>query len=124
MDINEIRNSKPFLKWAGGKKQLLKQYESFFPEKINRYFEPFVGGGAVYFYLWNNRKIFGKAHLFDTNEELINVYKVVRDNVDELIEALIIHKERHCKEYYYHIRNLDRAPLNPQVSAKQPVLSI
>lgn len=103
-----IRNAKPFLKWAGGKQQLLAQYEPYFPTNFHRYFEPFVGGGAVFFHLWNTGRLPSTTYLFDNNEELINTYVVVRDRLDELIEILAVHKESHCREYYYEIRNLDR----------------
>ncbi len=99
---------RPFLKWAGGKQKLLTDYEEYFPAGFHRYFEPFVGGGAVFFHLWKTGRITGAASLFDNNEELINTYIVVRDNPDELIKILAGHKERHSREYYYRIRNLDR----------------
>ena len=100
--------AKPFLKWVGGKQQLLSQFEEYFPIDFQRYVEPFVGGGAVFFHLWSTKRLPKESFLFDNNEELINVYRVVRDNVDELIELLAQHKARHSKDYYYEIRNLDR----------------
>jgi len=103
-----VRDAKPFLKWAGGKQQLLTQFEQYFPVRFNRYLEPFVGGGAVFFHLWNTGKLPEHVLLFDTNAELINTYKVVRDSVDELIELLAIYKKSHQRAYYYEIRNLDR----------------
>lgn len=111
----KLREAKSFLKWVGGKQQLLDQFEKFFPSDIKRYIEPFVGGGAVFFHLWNTRRLPKEVYLFDNNEELINTYLVVRDYVDELIEILKYHKKRHDKEYYYKIRNLDRQ--NIQMSA-------
>jgi len=51
------RYAKPFLKWVGGKNQLLAQFEAYFPSNFTRYFEPFVGGGAVFFHLWNSRRL-------------------------------------------------------------------
>ncbi|MBI5872337.1 DNA adenine methylase [archaeon] len=100
--MNEIPS---FVKWAGGKKQLLRQFKQFFPEKVESYFEPFVGGGAVAFYIIqkNNLK---EIYLSDINEELINCYEIIRDNVKELIVKLKFHKENHNKEYYYAIREL------------------
>lgn len=108
------RQAKPFLKWAGGKQQLLAQYEPYFPPRFNRYFEPFVGGGAVFFHLWNTNRLTEHSFLFDNNQELINACQVVRDHVNELIELLAIHKQNHNQAYYYQIRNLDRedVPLN------------
>lgn len=100
--------AKPFLKWAGGKRQLLPQFEACFPAGFKRYIEPFVGGGAVFFYLWNTGKLPREVFLFDNNEELINVYRMVRDKVDDLIRLLAAHQERHDRDYYYRIRGLDR----------------
>jgi DNA adenine methylase len=102
------QSARPFLKWAGGKQQLLSQYEPHFPAGFDRYWEPFVGSGAVFFHLWNMGRIEGKALLSDNNGELVNAYRVVRDEVEDLIELLSVHKERHCREYYYQIRLLDR----------------
>jgi DNA adenine methylase len=101
---------KPFLKWAGGKQQLLAQYEQYFPAQFQRYFEPFVGGGAVFFHLWNAARLGDNTTLFDTNAELINVYTIVRDRVEDLIDVLALHEHRHSREYYYKIRGLDRQP--------------
>src|SRR5205814_1251674 len=70
--------AQPFLKWAGGKASLLRQLEEFFPHEIDRYFEPFVGGGAVFFHL-KHRFPDMRPFLRDSNKELINCYRVVRD---------------------------------------------
>ena len=101
-------NAKPFLKWVGGKQKLLAQYDEYFPTSFNRYFEPFVGGGAVFFHFRTTGRLSKEAFLFDDNEELINTYQVVRDSLEELVDVLTIHKKRHSKEYYYQIRSLDR----------------
>lgn len=100
--------ARPFLKWAGGKQQLLADYEPYFPSAFRRYFEPFLGGGAVFFHLRKTGRLPGAVYLFDNNEELINAYTAVRDNPEELIKVLAVHQEKHCREYYYEIRNLDR----------------
>lgn len=92
----------PILKWVGGKRQLLEQIRPLIPE-YSTYYEPFIGGGAVFF----DRQP-KKAIINDTNAELINVYNVVKDNPDQLIEKLIEHKERNCEEYFYEIRAFDR----------------
>ena len=91
----------PVLKWAGGKRQLLQEISKHIPKKFFTYYEPFLGGGAVLFHLQP-----GKAVVNDINEELINVYHVIRDNVEELIKSLKKHKNE--KGYYYMIRELDR----------------
>jgi len=115
VEVNPARNRKlvsgsvkPFLKWVGGKKQLLTQFEAYFPTEFNRYFEPFVGGGAVFFHLWNTGRLPNPAFLFDNNGELVNAYLTVRDRVSELIDILAAHQEKHNKKYYYKMRSLDR----------------
>jgi DNA adenine methylase len=90
---------RPFLKWAGGKSQLIQQYIPYFPKEFKTYYEPFIGGGAVFFYL--NPP---SAVLTDINAELVNTYRCVRDHVEELIVLLEAHQIRHCKEYYYAVR--------------------
>jgi DNA adenine methylase len=98
----------PFLKWAGGKGQLLKQYEPFFPQvPVRGYFEPFLGSGAVFFHL-HRQGLFQNYHLSESNPELMNCYRVVRDHVEDLITLLEKHRDQHSKEHYYAIRDLDR----------------
>jgi len=108
----EMSNQIPTLvKWAGGKKQLVTQFKPYFPEKIERYIEPFVGGGAIAFYVL---KIFKPKEviLMDINEELINVYNVVKNNVEELVTLLKVHKQKHSKEAYYKMRAENIASLS------------
>lgn len=108
MSAHNSHAAAPFLKWAGGKGQLLAQYEPFFPrEPARRYFEPFVGSGAVFFHL-QARGLFERAHLSEVNAELITCYLAVRDGVDDLITLLREHQARHSRDYYYAIRNPDR----------------
>lgn len=91
--------AKPLLKWVGGKRQLLKQFEDIFPKDFNIYHEPMVGGGAVFFDLSPQ-----KAVINDVNKDLMRIYKVVRDNVDDLIKLLKDFKEKHRKKFYYKRR--------------------
>ena len=93
----------PFLKWAGGKTQLLPQLERFFPREWGSYFEPFTGSAAVFFYLRKTRGEF-PATLLDYNEELVNCFTVVRDDVDRLIPLLERHRDNHGKKAYYALR--------------------
>lgn len=108
--VQPIVVPRPFLKWAGGKSQLIQQYIHYFPKAYKTYYEPFLGGGAVFFYL--NPP---SAVLTDVNAELVNAYRCVRDNVEELIVLLDAHQSKHCKEYYYEVRqhngitNLEKA---------------
>jgi len=118
MDLfnNEKINARPFLKWVGGKTQIIEEIESILPDfiienrKIKSYFEPFLGGGAIFFYLASNYKI-KEAFLYDINKELILTYNVIKNDHNELINHLLNlqnkflpkdHKER--KEYYLSIR--------------------
>lgn len=103
------RPARPFLKWAGGKGQMLAQYEAFFPTAPGgAYFEPFVGSGAVFFHL-QPRRLFECYLLSDANAELINLYRVVRDNPDTLLACLREHAACHSPDHYYAVRARDRA---------------
>ena len=114
-------NAKPFLKWAGGKRKLFDSYLPFFPTQFQKYFEPFVGGGAVFFHIAQKFN-FKKCYIFDINEELILTYKVVKKDVNILIKILktleseflkLNMKEREC--FYYAVRdefNENKANLN------------
>src|SRR3989339_621821 len=97
---------KPFVKWVGGKRQLLKQFrlmELYPPEKFNiktgRYFEPFVGGGAVFFDLLPE-----KSFLSDLNSELVTTYNVIKNDVDRLINSL--EKYKYEKEFFLKVRSM------------------
>lgn len=91
----------PIVKWVGGKRQLINDLTPLFPKRITSYCEPFVGGGAVLFSL--QPKI---AYINDINAELINIYEVIRDDVDALITALSEHKNE--EKYFYSVRDWDR----------------
>jgi DNA adenine methylase len=111
----------PFLKWAGGKGQLLKQYIQYIPRKFNNYIEPFVGGGAVFFYLSNNGYIDNdkKVVLIDSNEELINCYKIVNSSVAQLISILNSSSFLNNQDTYYKIR--DSNPQDPIEKAARTI---
>lgn len=111
-DKEKIIEAKPFIKWAGGKSQLLHEIRKYYPfdEKINRYCEPFVGAGAVLFDVLNSFDL-KEVYISDINKEAINSYKVIRDDVENLIELLeefqneykdLTHEER--KAIYYKNR--------------------
>ena len=113
--VNDLAKAKPFLKWVGGKRQLLPEIRAVMPQSFQRYFEPFMGGAALFFDTQPTQ-----AHLSDINDELVNCYLCVRDMPEALIEALGQH--HYDKDYYYHIRNLDRdkeafAALSPIIRA-------
>jgi len=115
---DEYKNAKPFLKWAGGKTQLIHIIAQTLPHKLYSsrftYIEPFVGSGALLFWVINNFPKLKKAVINDINEDLVNSFKVIADNPNELISFLeILQREYHDlegrdevkKEYYYRIRN-------------------
>ena len=91
--------ARPFLKWVGGKRSILPQLTARLPKKYNNYYEPFVGGGALFFATQPQR-----AYLSDMNFHLIITFQVVRDSVELLIHHLAIHATRHNKVYYYKAR--------------------
>lgn len=93
----------PIVKWAGGKSRLLEQYQPYWPQRFERYFEPFAGGAAAFFWLRQERGPF-PAVLGDANAELINLYRVVQKSPHKLIQKLEQMKEQHCQEYYYEVR--------------------
>lgn len=105
--IEEQFNSttKPFLKWAGGKSQLLPHLLELAPKQFNKYIEPFVGGGALFFALGNSSSV-----LADSNDELVITYTTVRDDVENLIDRLrnIVND----KDTFYQIRSLDTSKLS------------
>ncbi|MHB1420438.1 MAG: DNA adenine methylase [Bacillota bacterium] len=104
--IKSCRKARPLVKWAGGKQQLLAQYEGLFPTTYNKYLEPMVGGGACFFFLRP-----GRAVLIDRNEELVNFYEVVQTKPDALYSSL----NKHVNEsgYYYSVRAQDPQKLCP-----------
>ena len=111
--------SRPFVKWVGGKRGLLTQLLPLVPERFRNYFEPFVGGGALFFELFNRGLLQGDVYLFDRNEELVNAYKAVRDRPKELLGILKEFSVKHSKEFYYEVRSWDR---DEEFKSKDPVL--
>jgi DNA adenine methylase len=104
---NRLQAAKPFLKWAGGKGQLLHSLTPLIPTEFNDYFEPFLGGGAMFFYLINQNLIQKKAYLSDINADLINVYKCLQVNAKLVLTKLLYHKVNYMKDrtkYYYTLR--------------------
>ncbi len=103
----ETPYSRPFLKWAGGKTQLLPQLARFYPPRgsIKRYIEPFLGSGAVFFHF--KALVAPKsAILWDNNRELVETFQAVRDEVERVIELLREHKDLHSKEHFLKIRRI------------------
>jgi DNA adenine methylase len=104
------RGPAPFLKWAGGKRQLVQKILALAPPRIETYFEPFVGGGAVFFALAAEKR-FKRAVLGDANEELILCYGEIKRDVEGVIRVLQTH--RYDKAYYYALRDRDVTAMSP-----------
>jgi DNA adenine methylase len=118
----ETEVCRPFVKWAGGKSQLIQKMTPYFPKKFSRYFEPFLGGGAVFFYVISKRPDL-QACLSDITHDLINAYEVIRDDVNALEVRLTRYQTEFGKlktkpeqnEYYLKVRsnppNVDKEPI-------------
>jgi DNA adenine methylase len=117
----------PFLKWAGGKRYLAEEILKRLPARIDKYYEPMIGAGAIFFEL-ANRKRFKKAKISDINEELITTYRAIRENVNEVLMYLNQlereHFSRNSEKYYYKVRDLNRWDLDrPQTAARMIYLN-
>ena len=102
---------RPFLKWAGGKGQLLAELQDRLPVSFGAYHEPFLGGGALFFDLSSRGRLAGGAFLSDLNPVLVETYATVRDRVEEVITALLRHRNE--SDHFYATRALDPATLTP-----------
>jgi DNA adenine methylase len=99
------------IKWAGGKSKIINQFSKYIPEKFNNYHEPFVGGGALFFYLIPDLiKRNATAYLSDLIEEVINLYQIIKNDVDNLIKTSKKHKYE--EDYYYNIRSLETSKMS------------
>jgi len=98
----------PFLKWAGGKRQLLPEIRKHVPTQFGRYFEPFIGGGAVFFDLFpaGCGNVLRRVWLGDSNLELTTTYTAIRDDVEEVVKTLRAHARLHSEKHYYYVRGL------------------
>ena len=114
--------AKPFVKWVGGKRSLLPELLKRIPPEFNNYYEPFVGGGALFFALKNERKLNlaggGQAFLSDVNFDLINTYQVIQRDPEPLIKKLHEHAAKHSKDYYYHIRSQHQLDDRIEIAAR------
>lgn len=115
---NEYKLS-PFTKWTGGKRKLLPELLGLLPKEYNNYYEPFVGGGALFFEIAPK-----KATINDFNEELINCYIQIKKNPTKLIDLLKEHKEKNSKEYYLELRSLDRTEKFSELSNEEKAARI
>jgi DNA adenine methylase len=112
--VLEQQPAKPFLKWVGGKRQLLSKIDEWALEAklwqsySGRYFEPFLGGGALFFHLTNSARLAPKAAvLADTNDRLMRAYMGVRDDVNGVLRLLSTYQKRNTKKFFYEMRGRD-----------------
>jgi DNA adenine methylase len=110
-------SARPVLKWAGGKSKLAESICALLPQQIETYYEPFVGGAAVFFTLAKQEGRFRKAVLSDSNPELIKLYQALKTNVNGVIKAL--RSLRYSEEQYYKLR--DQQPRTPATSAARTI---
>ncbi|MDD4526893.1 MAG: DNA adenine methylase [Candidatus Margulisbacteria bacterium] len=116
--MNKKSQVKPFLKWAGGKTQLIEKFKELFPEELNgkgiikHYYEPFLGGGAVFFWVAQNCKI-EEFHINEFNPEIFVCFDSIKKNVESVIKELILLKQKYIKlnetekeAFFYEIRNI------------------
>ena len=107
LEIDYKNEMHPFAKWAGGKTQILSKIKELMPESYNNYYEPFVGGGALFFDVAPT-----SAYINDSNSELMCVYNCFKNDEDfySLLEELDKHEKKHNEDYYYQVREMDRDP--------------
>ena len=112
----EVSFARPFLKWAGGKTQLLPQLAQFYPRKgtVDRYVEPFLGSGAVYFHFQAVVQP-KRALLWDNNRELVDSFQAVQSDVGQVIKLLCKHRKQHSKEYFLSLR--EKKPVSAAAKA-------
>ncbi len=106
----------PFVKWVGGKRSIMDALKARLPEDFNHYYEPFIGGGALFFEL--HRTLQGKAYLSDTNFDLVMAYSVVQRAPNELLELLREHAQKHSEEYYYKMRDRHHLQNPAEIAAR------
>lgn len=110
--------ARPFVKWVGGKRSVLPAILNALGELEGRYFEPFVGGGAVFFAMMQTWPVRG-AVINDANERLVRTWRAVRDDVDGVLARLEEHEREHCQDWFYEVRkrDIDAAPTDAEVAA-------
>jgi DNA adenine methylase len=108
-------NATPFVKWVGGKRSIMAELLARIPNKFNDYYEPFVGGGAVFFEI---HKLAKNCYLSDINLDLVITYNVIKKDPQKLIKQLKIHAQSHNEEYYYHIRSQHVLPSPVEIAAR------
>ena len=105
----------PFIQWVGGKRKIVDQLIKRIPVESNNYYEPFLGGGALFFQV---KDMFNKCYLSDINLELTTSYNAVKNHPQEVSNLLDSHQVNHCKDYYYQVRNSNNSNDPNKISAR------
>lgn len=108
----QAKKAQPFVQWVGGKRKLLNDFDNFLPKKFNNYFEPFAGGGSLFFHIQEKHGDTKQYTLFDMNPELVITYNEIKNNWSEVQSLVNQMNQRHSKEFYYLVRNIDREQLS------------
>tara|TARA_R110000765_G_scaffold292062_1_gene387735 strand:- start:37 stop:975 length:939 start_codon:yes stop_codon:yes gene_type:complete len=108
----QVQEAAPFVQWVGGKRRLIDSYQPFFPEKFNNYFEPFAGGGSLFFHFVNQHGDSKQYTLFDKNQELATTYNQIKEDWRAVQYLLNEMNKKHSKEFYYSVRNIDREKIS------------
>ena len=116
---NSIATPGPVVGWVGGKRQLMSRYMEVFPSRVVNYFEPFAGGASVFFELKKRRVIEGKSYLSDLNSELIMTYSTIVKEPTKVAELLNKINEKHSKQLFYEVRNVDRVEISKRKYEKK-----
>lgn len=118
MDRGRRVTPRPFVPWVGGKRSFMDAIERVLPDRIGRYFEPFLGGGASFFHLSRTGRLQSGAFLSDINEDLVIAFRSVRDEVDEVIPRLINHIDAHDADYFLALRDCPTPRSEPDRAAR------
>lgn len=100
-ELPEEDKATPFVKWVGGKRSIINEITAKLPASFENYYEPFVGGGALFYEIFDKPK---KSFLSDTNFDLVITYNVIKKDLPKLLVALKIHEKKHNEDYFYKIR--------------------
>jgi DNA adenine methylase len=113
IDVSNISQDKihPFVQWVGGKRKIAEQLAEYIPSGLNNYYEPFLGGGALFFQVSH---LFKKCFLSDINLDLVTCYNAVKNNPETVNFLLEQHKKMHSREYYYQVRDVNNSN-NPDI---------
>ena len=110
-----MSDAKPFIVWVGGKRKIVNKLLQYIPPKINNYYEPFLGGGAMFFNIKDRVK---NAYLSDINLDLVTSYNAIKSTPDEVCELVNNHEQNHSKDYYYEVRDNNNSNNPSLISAR------